>query len=129
MAVHTHAQYQQLAAKRCEAEEQLQIERARVAELNKAFDLQELNQKDLEEDLSVAWEEIQTLAVKIEDLRDRLDGPRMSQQERALNVSNIIIENLNLRLDVARLKRFLTNRPITQDSEVVQFYAKLTLRD
>lgn len=128
VAVHyTHAQYQQLAAKLCEAEEQLQIERARVAELNKAFDFQELNQKDLERHLSGAFQESQTLAQETKDLRDRLDGPRMSPQERAFDVSKIIIENMILRLDVARLKRFLTDRPI-MDGEFTQLYVSLTLR-
>lgn len=109
-----HTRYRQVAfvlrqaqLSRAEVEGQLQSERAQKAELLQPFDFHEVNRVDLEQRLFECWQTVKSLADVVKSLRDHLDGPRLSDEERAINVQAIIMERETLRIEVGGLKNLL----------------------
>lgn len=107
-------QYRQLAfnlrqaqLSQAEVQGQLESERAKRAELHQAFDFHEVNRADSEQRLFECWRTVRNLADIIKNLRDCLDGPRLSDDERAIDVKTIIIEKETLRVEAKGLRNLL----------------------
>lgn len=90
---------------------QAQISQAELeeqsVELQQAFGFHETNRAALEKRLSQCWHSVQQLAYLVGFLRYRLDGPRLSDGERAIDVGAVILEREVLRLEVEKFKGLL----------------------
>lgn len=109
----THIQYHRMASElrdaqlyRAAAERHLQEARDQIVELEQAFDFHEANQRDLERRLYDSGQAVTDLADVVKALRDYADGPRMSEEERGIDVAKIIMEKEALGLEVTELRRF-----------------------
>jgi len=79
------------------------------------------------------------LADVIQSLRDFIDGPRLSDDERAVDVKAIILEKETLRIEVGTLRNFLieantkvattTVQTANLHSEIADYHAQLRTKD
>ena len=109
----TYIQYHRMASElrdaqlyRAAAERHLQEARDQIAELEQAFDFHQDNQGDLEMRLYNSVQAVTNLAEVVKALRDYADSPRMSEEERGIDVAKIITEKEALGLEVTELRRF-----------------------
>lgn len=85
-------------------ERQLHRAQTQRAELH---DFHEANRVDSERRLFESWQTVHNLADVIKGLRDLLDGPRLAEEERAIDVKAMIVEKETSRVEVGGLRNLL----------------------
>lgn len=61
-------------------------------------------------------------------LRDQLDGPRLSDEERAIDITAIIVEKETLRIEVGGLRNFLVEANVkgaTAAEQIASFQGEI----
>ncbi len=95
---------------RTEIGKQLQDEQFEKGELHKALEIQEAGKENLEREKAELWKTIQKQAKFIHSLRNHLDGPKLSAEERCVDVAQLLADREKFKLEVNRLKAILIAR-------------------
>lgn len=89
---------------------QLHSERDEKLELQKTLEIQEAGRDNMEREKAELWQTVRDQVMSIQILHKHLDGPKLSAEERCVDVAKLLLECEEFKLKVGRLEEMLTAR-------------------
>ncbi len=122
---HLHFELNQAQCARKDLATKLQINSARNAEMRTLIDVQEASKVNSERQVSESWRTIARLTEIIQGLRNHLDGHKLSQEERVIDVAGVLLENELLKSQVQDLKYSLADLQTTTEAVTRRLVSQL----
>ena len=104
-----HFTFSQAQLARRDLTTKLQIVLAQKAEMRTLIDVQEASKANSERQVSETWRTIERLTEIIHGLRNHLDGHKLSQDERAIDVAGVLLEKERFQSQIWNLEHFLAD--------------------
>ena len=95
-----------------------QIVSVQKSDMQVLLDIQEANKENLERQVAEGWRSIERLTEIIHGLRNHLDGHKLSQDERAIDVACILLEKERYQSQVGDLKHHLVDFQTVTEAKI-----------
>lgn len=113
---HLHFRLSQIQFARKDLITKLHVTLARKAEMRVLIEIQEASKVNSERQVSESWRTIERLTDIIQGLRNHLDGNKLSEEERAIDVAGVFLEKERLHSQVQDLKHSLADFQTTTEA-------------